>query len=609
VRHTGLRLGPLLRHVGTTTATVWVETERPCTVEVLGVHEPTFCVAGHYYALVRVENLLPGSRSEYQVRLDGEQVWPLPDSEHPPSAIRTLPAVRPDAAGPPLRLAFGSCRYAPAEPGPDPKRPDPMGPDALQAFARRLTRQLPEAWPDLLVLLGDQVYADETTPATRARIAARRGLKRPPHGEVADYEEYTWLYQEAWSESDVRWLLSTVPSVMIFDDHDVHDDWNTSRAWRTDAQRTSWWQERVVSALGSYWVYQHLGNLSPGELDQDPTYREVRASAGSGRDVQDLVRALAVAADREADGGKGYRWSVWRDLGRTRLVMVDSRCGRLLDGDRSMIGKAEFDWVADRLTGEFDHVLVGTSLPWLLPPAVHDIEVWDERLCESRRPWLARFGERLRRGADLEHWAAFRDSFEGMAGLLADVADGAVDGAAFRPPASVSVLSGDVHHSYVCRADYRHRTPAAPVYQLTCSPLHNRVPAAMRWAFRAAWSRPSERVARRLLDRVARIPRSSLDWHRLEGPLFGNAVAGLLVDGRRLTFTLEMPDEATSTPNGPQLRMAVRLELTGSGERTAPSAPSASNGAQPVEAAPSGAVTGGSADHGNEIQRSVRRQT
>ena len=603
VRHPGLRLGPLLRHVSTSTATVWVETDAPCTVEVLGVREPTFCVAGHHYALVRLEHLVPGSRTEYQVRLDGEQVWPLPESRHPPSAISTLPEVRPGAAAGPLRLAFGSCRYAPAGQG-----PDPMGPDALQAFARRLVRQIPQEWPDLLVLLGDQVYADETTPATRARIAARRGLRNPPHGEVADFEEYTWLYQEAWSEPEVRWLLSTVPSVMIFDDHDVHDDWNTSRAWRTDAQQTSWWQRRVVSALGSYWVYQHLGNLSPGELDADPTYREVRASAGTGRDVLDLVEALGGAADREADGGKGYRWSVWRDLGRTRLVMVDSRCGRLLDGDRSMIGAAEFDWVADRMAGEFDHVLVGTSLPWLLPPAVHDIEVWDERLCESSRVPLARFGERLRRAADLEHWSAFRDSFERLAGLLADVADGRGAGAEHRPPATVCVLSGDVHHSYVCRADYRHRTPAAPVYQLTCSPLHNRVPAAMRWAFRAAWSRSAERVARRLLERVARIPRSSLDWHRLEGPLFGNAIAGLLVDGRRLTLTLEMPDEAVGAADGPQLRMAVRRELGEPGDRARPDQVETAAPAQPVGAAPSAAVTGGSADQGNEIQRSVRRQ-
>ena len=36
---------------------------------------------------------------------------------------------------------------------------------------------------------------------------------------------------------------------MIFDDHDVRDDWNTSYAWQQDIRRTSWWHERIVSGL------------------------------------------------------------------------------------------------------------------------------------------------------------------------------------------------------------------------------------------------------------------------------------------------------------------------------------------------------------------------
>ncbi len=40
----------------------------------------------------------------------------------------------------------------------------------------------------------------------------------------------------------MRWLLSTVPSCMIFDDHDVIDDWNTSAAWLADMRATDWWR-------------------------------------------------------------------------------------------------------------------------------------------------------------------------------------------------------------------------------------------------------------------------------------------------------------------------------------------------------------------------------
>ena len=85
-----LVLGPLLRYVGETEATVWVETDAPCEVEVLGRREPTFTAEEHHYALVRIEGLEPASLNEYEVSLGGERRWPPPDSDLPPSAIRTL---------------------------------------------------------------------------------------------------------------------------------------------------------------------------------------------------------------------------------------------------------------------------------------------------------------------------------------------------------------------------------------------------------------------------------------------------------------------------------------------------------------------------------------
>ena len=75
-----LILGPLLRHVGERDATVWVESDEACEVEVLGHAEPTFCIDGHHYALVCIEGLEPGSQCEYEVRLDGERRWPVSGS-------------------------------------------------------------------------------------------------------------------------------------------------------------------------------------------------------------------------------------------------------------------------------------------------------------------------------------------------------------------------------------------------------------------------------------------------------------------------------------------------------------------------------------------------
>ena len=57
-----LILGPMTRWAGTSEATVWVETDAACEVEVQadgapGVRQRTFCVESHHYASVRVRGL------------------------------------------------------------------------------------------------------------------------------------------------------------------------------------------------------------------------------------------------------------------------------------------------------------------------------------------------------------------------------------------------------------------------------------------------------------------------------------------------------------------------------------------------------------------------
>ena len=73
-----LVLGPLLRYADETDATVWVETDAACEVEVLGCSSRTFRVRDHHYAVVHVTDLK--EVCEYEIRLDGEKVWPETDS-------------------------------------------------------------------------------------------------------------------------------------------------------------------------------------------------------------------------------------------------------------------------------------------------------------------------------------------------------------------------------------------------------------------------------------------------------------------------------------------------------------------------------------------------
>ncbi|MBL1110269.1 alkaline phosphatase family protein [Streptomyces sp. 5-8] len=527
-----LRLGPLLRYTDDSCATVWVETSGPCTAQVRCSNgasgtAPAFRVAGHHYALVTVTGLEPGTAPSYEVFLDDTPVWPLPDSPFPPSVIRS------PGAGETVRVTFGSCRWA----APPADGKDPVGPDALDTLARRLSAD-PEAQPpDVLLLLGDQVYADETSAETRRLLAGRRDLDEPPGAQVADYEEYCHLYYESWLDPEIRWLLSTVPSFMIFDDHDIVDDWNTSAAWLADMRTTDWWQQRLLAGLMSYWVHQHLGNLSPAELAHDPTWAAVHAT----QDGTDALRALAERADTDL---ASVRFSYRRDFGRVRLVMVDSRAARVLEENRrAMLDPGEAAWLREQVLadeGAYDHLLIGTSLPWLLPHLVHAAEAWDAALCAGERGdrW-ARFGERLRRGADLEHWAAFPRSFADLADLIAEA--GSAPGA----PAGVYVLSGDVHHGYIARATWPSGGSSAPVVQLTCSPVHNSVPLTMRLGFHFGWSAPA-RLLGHLLTRHGRCARPPVRWRKQGGPWFGNQLMTLTLRGRSAHLRLERTNK-TST--------------------------------------------------------------
>jgi hypothetical protein len=233
-----LVLGPVIRFVDPHEATVWMETDSPCEVEVLESAERTFALDGHHYALVRVRGLEPGSAHRYEVRLDGEPRWPPPGSKLPPSAIRT------PGAGRPLEVVFGSCRVAlPHEPPYTLSKDEhPMGRehDALRTLALEMISGRRERWPDMLLLLGDQVYVDEGSPAVREWIRSRRDVSEAPGEEVANFEEYTRLYRESWGEPVIRWLLSTVPSAMVIDDHDMHDDWLISESWVEDMRREPW---------------------------------------------------------------------------------------------------------------------------------------------------------------------------------------------------------------------------------------------------------------------------------------------------------------------------------------------------------------------------------
>ncbi|MDF3044400.1 MAG: glycoside hydrolase family 13 domain protein [Ornithinibacter sp.] len=471
-----LVLGPMLRYVDETSATVWVRTATAATVSVersgRAWHAPTFAVHGHHFALVTLTDLEPGSDDVYAVQVDGVPVWPTPGM--PASRIRTLEPGREP------RFAFGTCRTTGAH---DSEGNGAHGIDALRTLAVELQDDPEAEWPDLLLLLGDQVYADTTPhPELEEFMAARRDLSEPPGEEIKDLDEYAELYRLAWSDDVIR------------------------------------------SGLASYWVHQHIGNLSPAQLAEEEVWRSVAAHAASGHsdelDLTDRLDTLAARADEEP---ATYRWSYTRSLGDCTLVVLDSRAARELRPDgRSILDAVEMSWLDETLRGDVRHLLIGTSLPFLLPPGLHDFEAMNEVMAEGAygRP-ISRAAERLRRSIDLEHWAAFNEGFDEVFEMVMEVARGE-RGAA---PDTVTFLSGDVHNSYLAEVtDPEHLGARSRVVQAVCSPIRNPMPRGIRVVM-SLFARSLARPMRLLASRSSRVPDPPYRWTVTDGPWFDNNIA------------------------------------------------------------------------------------
>lgn len=155
---------------------------------------------------------------------------------------------------------------------------------------------------------------------------------------------------------------------------------------------------------------------------------------------------------------------------------MDSRCSRTLHPTeaRAIVDQDEWSWLTAAALEDPapSHVLIASTLPVFLPYGVHHIEGSSEAIAGgawgSPGRWL---GERVRQGIDLEHWPAFRNSFDAMVKLLGSLVR--------RTPAprSILLLSGDVHFSYSSRVRLKdHPETSTHIHQLVQSPLRNALP-------------------------------------------------------------------------------------------------------------------------------------
>ena len=187
-------------------------------------------------------------------------------------------------------------------------------------------------------------------------------------------------------------------------------------------------------------------------------------------------------------------------------------------------------------TGGCDHLVLGTSLPWLLAPRACTTSRRGTRRCARGRGdgRAARVGEKIRQALDLEHWAAFQDSFRRLCRLADDVASGRRGD----PPGDDRGAVGRRPPRLPERAHVGDGATSR-VYQAVCSPFRNPLDRRERRIIRFGWSRPAKWLAR-ALSRSARVEAAPIAWSAVhKAPWFDNQVATLRFEGRQAVLRLE----------------------------------------------------------------------
>jgi hypothetical protein len=359
-----------------------------------------------------------------------------------------------------LRIAYGSCHKS-----------EEQDNDALSAFGSWLIsnyEQREEQWPHLLLLIGDQIYADQPPAAL---------TKKYPQLEqgASTFEDFALLYEYAWTKNrSIRQALAVVPTYMIFDDHEITDNWNTSPTWRAAAIREGL-EQMLVDGLVAYWVYQGWGNLERRtQSNPSPLLTIMQEAEQHGEDILEVLRAQI---KEEIYGRADFHWHY--TIATTPPIFVaNARTGRTAvfdDSEQEIYAPARImsqqqmnelrTWMHTHSAGL---LLLVSSVPVLLPPAIGLAEYvagkrfWQKSIAPLR--WLglrmARLQQKVALRTNFDHWPLYSATWQEFVHLL-DECD-----------QDILVLSGDVHFSYAMEAQRTGRK-RGHLYQFVCTPLQN----------------------------------------------------------------------------------------------------------------------------------------
>jgi hypothetical protein len=266
----------------------------------------------------------------------------------------------------------------------------------------------------------------------------------------------------------VQRVLAHVPTAMIFDDHDITDDWNLSREWEEVAYGHPFSRRVIGNALIGYQICQAWGN-QPDVFETliEPTQSGLAAPGSPAHDalIDQLLRF----------GRWNYTWPT-----KPPLVVLDTRTQRWRSEFAARQPSGLMDWEA--LT-DLQQTLKGLPAVLVVSPA----PIFGVKLIEVIQRMFTWLGRPLM--VDAENWMAHPGSGQAILNVFQHP----------KTPHHFVLLSGDVHYSFVYEVELRGHARGPAIWQICSSGMRNTFPARLLDALD-------------MLNRWLYAPRSPLNW-------------------------------------------------------------------------------------------------
>ncbi|MEX5340607.1 alkaline phosphatase D family protein [Pseudomonas sp. I2] len=291
-------------------------------------------------------------------------------------------------------------------------------------------------------------------------------------------------------------VMAHLPSLMIFDDHDITDDWNLSAQWEQTAYGHPFSRRIIGNALLGYLLCQGWGNDPDGCAGLAEACRalgERTAQAHLDNAAQDQLIDQLLRF-------QGWQFDLPSD---PPLLVLDTRTRRWRSESSLKKPSGLLDWEA---LCELQQALLDHPSAIVVSPA----PIFGVKLIETVQRVFSGLGYPLL--VDAENWMAHRGAAQVILNIFRHS----------RTPGHYVILSGDVHYSFVYEVLIRHRQRSPHLWQVTSSGIKNQFPKRLldvldrlnRWLY-APHSPLNWFTKRRQMEVVPRTPSHSQAGERL----------------------------------------------------------------------------------------------